>query len=228
MKPVLLSLALILPGTAFGQRAPGATPTPPPDPRQAAAAFAERAPDEGSPFFTEREAAKYAISAEARQASPDTIAVYPMSKESPDSASSMFKRFFTDMFSSINFRFLRSEPTTEKVMVDPDPFFLDERREVDVVYTLRNNSRDILRLDYPTTQRIDILTKDQNGQVLEKWSDDRIFEPREGVIFINPKERIEYQETIPTRDMKKGEPYTIQVDVPGYPEYTGGRVVTPQ
>ena len=94
---------------------------------------------------------------------------------------------------------------------------------MDATYTVRNNAKKILRLDFNTTQRIDILTFDPSGKMIEKWSEDRLFLLQEGVVIVNPKERIEYSEKVATRDMKPQEPYTIKADVVGYPDYSAKR-----
>lgn len=227
MKPLVLLFSLSLPGIALAQTAPGAKPTPPPSAREAAAAFAVTQPDEGSPFFAEREAAKILSTQAPAQARQDALAVYPKVKNSDDSASAMFSKFFTEMFSSINLRKLQSRQTTENLTIEPPTFSLNDRREVEGVYILRNNTGKLIRLDYTTSQRIDMLTKDASGNVIDRWSDDRAFKPQEGIIILNPKERIEYREKIPTRDMKAGQAYTIQADVVGYPEYTASQPVTP-
>jgi hypothetical protein len=227
MKPFVLLFSLALPGLALAQSAPGAKPTPPPSPQQAAAAFAVKQPDEGSPFFVEREAARLLATQPQALARQDALAVYPKAKNSEDSANAMFGKFFTEMFSSINLRKLRGRKTTENLVIDPPSFSLTDRREVEGVYTLRNNTGQLIRLDYPTSQRIDIVTKDANGNVIERWSDDRAFKPQDGIVILNPKERIEYREKIPTREMKAGQPYTIQAEVVGYPEYTATEPITP-
>ncbi len=230
MKSFVLFVSLALPGWALAQiAAPGAKPTPPPTTAQTAAAFAVRQPDEGSPFFAEREAAKLLASRPdlPLQARQDALAVYPKVKNSDDSATAMFGKFFTEMFASINLRKLQSRKTTENLTIDPPAFSLTDRREIEGAYTLRNNTGKLIRLDYTTSQRVDLFTKDASGQVVNRWSDDRVFKPQEGIVIINPKERIEYREKIPTRDMKAGQSYTIQADVTGYPEYTASQPVTP-
>jgi hypothetical protein len=227
MKPLVFALSLTLPGLAFAQTAPGAKPTPPPSPQQAAAAFAVRPPDEGSPFFTEREAARLLATQPEAVARRDALAVYPKVKGTDDSASAMFGKFFTEMFTSINLRKLRGRKTTEKLTIDPPSFSLSDRREVEGIYTLRNDTGKLIRLDYATSQRIDIVTRDENGNIIDRWSDDRAFQPQEGIVIINPKERIEYREKIPTRDMKPGQPYTILAEIVGYPEYNAAQPVTP-
>ncbi|GAT31950.1 intracellular proteinase inhibitor [Terrimicrobium sacchariphilum] len=195
---------------------------------QAAAAFAVRPIDESSPFFVQRERAKFDLSQAGQARTADAnVAVYPKVKNSENAASTMVTRFFTDMFSSIHIGRLRQEPTTETLTIEPKSFSVGDRRELDTTYVVRNNTNKLLRLDFTTSQRIEIITRDASGNVIDKWSDDRAFKPQEGIIIINPKERIQYNETVPTRDMKPAEPYTIQADVVGYPDYSANKVVTP-
>jgi hypothetical protein len=227
MKSFAILLALIAPGILLAQEAPGAKPSPKPAVSYPASAFAVIPPDEGSPFFAERQSAKFAMSQEGQELSEDSVAVFPKSKDSPDSVTTIFTKFFTDMFASVKFGRLRAEKTTQNLAVDPSEFSLSERRELDTTYTVRNNTKKIIRLDFNTTQRIDILTSDTSGKVIEKWSEDRAFQLQEGIVIINPKERIEYSEKVATREMKPSETYTIKADVVGYPDYTATTTVTP-
>jgi Intracellular proteinase inhibitor len=226
MKSFAILLALIAPGILLAQEAPGAKPSPTPAVSYPASAFAVIPPDEGSPFFAERQSAKSAMSREG-QAVEDGVAVFPKSKDSPDSVTTIFTKFFTDMFASVKLGRLRAEKTTQNIAVDPSEFSLSERRELDTTYTVRNNTKKIMRLDFNTTQRIDILTSDASGKVIEKWSEDRAFQLQEGIVIINPKERIEYSEKVATREMKPSETYTIKADVVGYPDYTATTSVAP-
>ncbi len=227
MKYVLMLMTLLAPGLLLAQ-APGASPTPKPTLEKGVESFAVGVPDEGSPFFSERLAAKYALTQPGQEKlRQDSVAVYPRVKNSPDSASGMLRSFFTDMFASVKMGSLRGETTTEKLLLDPANFSVQDQRGLDATYTIRNNTGKIIRLDYKTTQRMDILTKDPTGKVLERLSDDRAFLPKEGIVIINPKERIEYNEKVATRDMKADGTYSIQAEVTGYPDYTLTKTVTP-
>ncbi|MEI6337899.1 MAG: BsuPI-related putative proteinase inhibitor [Verrucomicrobiota bacterium] len=227
MKCVLLFLTLIAPGMVLAQ-SPGAKPTPKPTLEKGVESFAVSVPDEGSPFFSERLAAKYALTQPGQeQLKRDAVAVYPRVKNSPDTASGMVRSFFTDMFASVKLGSLRSEETTEKLLLDPADFSVQDLRGLDATYTIRNNTSRVIRLDYTTTQRMEILTKDSTGNLLERLSDDRAFQPKEGIVIINPKERIEYNAKVATRDMKANETYSVQAEVTGYPDYTVTKTVTP-
>jgi hypothetical protein len=228
MKFLALSFACIWPVVLVAQEVPGARPSPTPAASNPVAAFSVPPPDEGSVFFAERQDAKFTLSREGQaQLAADEVAEYPRAKGSPDSVTTKFTRFFTDMFASIRLGRLRAEPTTQTLKVEPTEFSLAERRELDATYTVRNNAKKLLRLDFNTTQRIDILTFDPSGKTVEKWSEDRLFLLQDGVVIVNPKERIEYSEKVATREMKPREPYTIKADIMGYPNYSAEAIVTP-
>lgn len=222
-------VVLLRPLSVHAQAEPEATGRPTSE--SAIAAFAVKPPDEASPFFVNRELAReeMRVNAEAELGGamqPDGNAMYPSIRGSDEGFSRIFLGFFTNMFASVR---LGSGPAKEpaEVKVTPPEFSLADRREVEVSYSVRNHSRKILRLDYPTTQRIEILTTDSSGGVLDRWSDDRAFEPKEGIVFVNPGERIVYTDMVPTREMKAGETYEIVADVVGHPEYTASRPVEP-
>lgn len=192
-------------------------------------AFAIAEPDENSPFFSDYQSATTSRNVDyAGQNSNGAISGFPQNKDAPGSAFTQIKEFFSGMFSSVNLGPIRQQPTTERLVVDPTKFSLQDRREVNVTYTIRNNTKSISRLEYPTTQRIDILTYDPKGAVIDRWSDDRAFVPEDGIVVINPKERIEYQEKIPTREMKSGESYRIEAFTTGAEKFKSEQVITPQ
>ncbi|MFA7342749.1 MAG: BsuPI-related putative proteinase inhibitor [Terrimicrobiaceae bacterium] len=198
-------------------------------PVDAATAFAIAEPDETSPFFVDSQSAALARNADyAGRDANDAIAGYPQNRNSSGSALAQIKGFFGGMFSSVNFGPMRTPPTTENLAVEPAKFSLQDRRELSVTYTIRNNTKNISRLEYPTTQRIDILTYDPKGNIVDRWSDDRAFVPEEGIVVINPKERIEYQEKIPTREMKPGESYRVESFTTSTEKFQSAQTITPE
>ena len=208
MKTLAMLLALIAPGILLAQQEPVAKPSPKPDAPYPPSAFAVLPPDEGSPFFAQRQSARFAMSQEGQASlEADTVATFPKSKDSPDSVTVIFTKFFTDMFASVRLGRMRPEKTTQNIAVEPSEFSLAERRELDATYTVRNNTKKLIRLDFNTTQR---------G-----------FQFQEGIVIINPNERIEYSEKVATREMKPSETYTIKADVVGYPDYAATTDVKP-
>jgi len=230
MRLFIAILTLFAPASLMAQ---GAKPTPRPSFEESVQAFAIQPPDENSPFFSDREAARQERQQAARKEigsglNAEGLAIYPKVRGSNDSSTAIFTRFFTEMFSSIKIGRLTQGPTTENLAIDPQEFSLASRREVNATYTLRNNTKKIMRIDYPTKQRLEILTKDTNGTVIDRWSDDRVFENKEDIIFINPNERIQYSEQIPTREMKPHDTYEITAEVPDHPDYSVTKTVVPQ
>ncbi len=202
-----------------------------PTAESAIAAFAVKPPDEASPFFVNRELAQEEMRSNAAgeldgAVQPDGNAMYPSVRGADEGASRIFIGFFTNMFASVKLG-SRKDAAPAQVAIKPPDFSLADRREVEVVYSIRNDGRKIMRLDYPTTQRIEILTTDSAGKVLDRWSDDRPVEPKEGIVFVNPGERIVYSDAIPTREMKAGETYEVVADVVGYPEFNATAPVEP-
>jgi hypothetical protein len=149
---------------------------------------------------------------------------YPMNKTGEQSASKMFTHFFTDMFGSV--RLIKQHASSE-LKVDPASFSLDDRRELTVTFTVENRTNRLVKLDFPTSQRIEILVRDSSGKVIEKWSDDRAFQDVSGVVMINPGERIQYEEKIATRDMQPGQTYIVEASMANTPEFTKTAPVKP-
>jgi len=224
---VFVFLALGMGSLAANPSKPSASPTP--TTTDAAAAFAKRAPDENSPFFMNGQIARQTTGEAFRDRKADeTLADYPKAKGSSDTALGMFTGFFTGMFSSVHLGSLRTPPQTAKLKVEPTGFSLQDRREINVTYSIFNNTKNLARIEYPTGQHIEILTYDGKGKVIDRWSDDRSFDKQEGIVIINPHERIEYQEKIPTREMKAGETYKVEAKVVSEPNFISQQTVTPR
>ena len=57
---------------------------------------------------------------------------------------------------------------------------------------------------------------------------DRSFQPQEGIVVINPNERIEYREKISTRDMKHGQAYEVEAMLKTDPDFRLQKPLTPR
>jgi hypothetical protein len=196
-------------------------------PVDAATPFAEPPPDEASPFFMAEESPQAAaVLRDALANTPSTG--YPRVRTAPGTAFAQMRGFFADLIPSV--RLKSSKPGSEPVSlaVDPQDFVVNDQRELDVTYTIRNHSKNMTRLEFPTSQRIEILTKSSSGQVVDRWSDDRAFQREEGIVVINPHERIEYQEKIPTREMRAGAIYNIEASMAAQPDYNAEKTVSPR
>lgn len=105
-----------------------------------------------------------------------------------------------------------------ELRADPADFPLSGRREVKVVYALVNSSKQTQRLDFPTSQRFEVIMRGPEGRRLFQWSEDRAFAAVASSVVVNPGERLEYEACIPTRDMLVGRTYEVEAILPGYPD----------
>jgi hypothetical protein len=87
-----------------------------------------------------------------------------------------------------------------------------------VKVTLANLSKRPVALDFPTNQRIEIYLMDSAGDILAKWSDNHAIAEKPATILINPQERVEYGETIATRELTPNKVFIAEVFFPQYPE----------
>ena len=194
------------------------------DPQDAVTEFAIQQPDESSPFFLTSivDDANY-----QRIESPSKG--YPrVPRREYDSALAKAGHFFTDMFADVKLSSSSAQPEEASLQVDPESPVIKDQREVEVTYTVRNNSKSLTQLDFPTSQRIEILTYNSSGAIVDRWSDDRAFKPEEGIVVINPRERIEFKEKISTRDMHSAETYKTEASLKSQPDFVVDRTVTPR
>lgn len=104
------------------------------------------------------------------------------------------------------------------LQITPQTVKLSEVRQLNVKVTLANLSKRPTTLDFPTTQRIEIHLMNSGGDVLTKWSDNHAIDKKPGAILINPNERIEYDETISTRELTPNKVFIAEVFFPQFPE----------
>jgi len=104
-----------------------------------------------------------------------------------------------------------------RIKADPNPVRVGEDRRIHVIFTIRNVGPKAVRLDFPTTQRVDVLLRNASGSAIQQWSEDRAFENEAAVVVINPGERLEYEVSLATREMTAGERYRIEAGFPAHP-----------
>ncbi|MEO6845957.1 MAG: BsuPI-related putative proteinase inhibitor [Chthoniobacterales bacterium] len=146
-------------------------------------------------------------------------------KEAPeDNIPNQLKGFFKDITKSVKLKNLRPVPVVTELKVDPMDVNLKEKRELAVTLIVSNHTGHLMKLDFPTSQRLEVLLRDSQGKVIERWSEDHAFEQVEGIVTVNPGERIEYAEHISTREMKPDQKYMVEASIANHPEYS--RTVT--
>jgi hypothetical protein len=100
--------------------------------------------------------------------------------------------------------------------ISPQPLKLSQSHEIQVTIKLTNNSGKIEQFDFPTTQRIEVLLRNETGKLVTQWSENQSFDNDPGYVTINPHEHVEYTVTISGRDMAAGRTYTIEAFFPNY------------
>ena len=107
---------------------------------------------------------------------------------------------------------------TVDLQITPQTVKLSEVRQLGIKLTLANISKRPATLDFPTNQRIEIYLTSSEGNILTKWSDNHAIAEKPATILINSQERIEYNETIATRDLAPNKVFIAEVFFPQYPE----------
>jgi hypothetical protein len=215
MKRLAVALLILSLAAAFAE-----------DARDAASPFQWTPPDECTPFFVSSQ--DFTSDEQRILSSTSPASQYPLVKKGPQTLSGQVMDFFTGMLAVANLDNPAGPREEATLTLNPESPVLAENREVDVNYSIRNNSRRMARLDFSTSQRIEILSKNSAGAVIDRWSDDRSFQPQEGIVIINPDERIEYREKISTRDMKQGQTYEVEAMLKTDPDFRLQKPLTPR
>ncbi len=111
--------------------------------------------------------------------------------------------------------------------VEPTTVNLSETREIVVTLKLQNRSKKLVQLDFPTTQRIEVLVRNNTGTMVEQWSEDQAFRNEAGMVTINPRERLEYRAVISTRDFAAGQDYIVEGFFPNYEPLRAEKKIAP-
>jgi hypothetical protein len=116
---------------------------------------------------------------------------------------------------------------TVTMAVEPQTVVLSETRQLKIALSLVNKSRRAVQLQFPTTQRVEILVKDETGKLVTQWSEDQAFENEAASVMINPGERIEYNATLGTRDLVAGKTYSVEGFFPNFEALKAAKTVSP-
>jgi hypothetical protein len=100
--------------------------------------------------------------------------------------------------------------------VDPPQATIGETKQLKATVTLLNRGKKITQLDFPTSQRIEVLVKNSDGKMIEQWSEDQAFDNEPSLVSVNPNERLEYAVSLSTRDMVAGQTYTVDAYFPNF------------
>lgn len=122
----------------------------------------------------------------------------------------------------------RGDFLTAELREESPGLVLDGRREAVLVYTLHNRLGCAVSLTFASGQHWDLFMKDGQGRPLYTWSEDRVFAAESSVVVINPGERLEIRAAVPTRDMRNGQIYRVEMAMVGYPETIQALELRPQ
>ncbi len=112
--------------------------------------------------------------------------------------------------------------------LEPLPLKLGETRQLKVTLQLTNKSKKFVQLEFPTTQRIEVIVKRPDGKLVEQWSEDQSFSGDPSFVTINTGERLEYSVSVATRDMTAGQPAVIEAFFPNYEPLRVEQTITPE
>jgi Intracellular proteinase inhibitor len=102
------------------------------------------------------------------------------------------------------------------MVVDPKVLKLSEIHEFKATVTLVNRGSQLVQMEFPSSQRIEVIIKTKAGKLIEQWSEDHAFVNEPSLVTINPNERLEYVTTLATRDLVAGESYILEAFFPTY------------
>ena len=102
------------------------------------------------------------------------------------------------------------------IAMEPKVLKLSETHEFKVTMTLVNRGAQLVQMEFPTSQRVEVIIKTNGGKLVEQWSEDQAFINEPSLVTINPNERLEYVATMATRDLTAGESYTVEAFFPSY------------
>ena len=113
------------------------------------------------------------------------------------------------------------------ITLDPSAVKLPDTRAIHATVTLVNKGKTPAQLEFPSSQRIEVLVKNEADRVLSRWSDDQKLDKEQGFLVINPEERLEYTATISTRDMSAGQTYIVEAYFPNFDQLRASRTIVP-
>lgn len=112
------------------------------------------------------------------------------------------------------------------LQADPAEIKVSEVKQIKVAVTLANRGSKIAQLEFPTSQRIEVLVKSKEGKTIEQWSEDQAFNNEPTMVTINPNERLEYSVSVSTRDMVPDQTYTVEAFFPNFDQLRKSITVT--
>jgi Intracellular proteinase inhibitor len=112
--------------------------------------------------------------------------------------------------------------------LEPLPLKLSQTNRLKVTLMLANRTRKLASLEFPTSQRIEVLIRTSGGKLVEQWSQDQAFTHEATIVTVNPGERAEYRVEVATRDLNAGQSYVVQGFFPNYESLKAEATLVPE
>jgi hypothetical protein len=100
--------------------------------------------------------------------------------------------------------------------VDPQPLHVSETHQFKVTLKLENLSKKPVQMDFPTSQRIEVVLKSADGKMVAHSSEGQTYNNEPGIVSVNPGERLEYNAMLSTRDLKSSGKYIVEGFFPNF------------
>jgi hypothetical protein len=97
-----------------------------------------------------------------------------------------------------------------QVQVEPAQVVLEKDRKLNIKLVASNLGKRAEIMDFPSSQRVDAVLRDEDGAIVGRASEDLEFSDEPGVLTLNPSERIEYTMSISTRGLAAGKTYKLE------------------
>lgn len=124
---------------------------------------------------------------------------------------------------------VRLKELTLTMQLSPSPLKLSDTRQLKVALLLANRSSQYVHLNFPTTQRFEILIQDnERNKLVTQWSEDQSFSNEPAFVTINPGERVEYNAMVSTRDLVAGRAYTVEAFFPNFDKLKIQQAIVPE
>ena len=122
---------------------------------------------------------------------------------------------------------IRHKKLEATLVLNPESISLFNTRQITATLRVTNKSAKPVTLEFPTTQRVDVLVRDTMGKLVYQWSEDQSFEKATSLLQLNRNERAEFSVNIPTRDMVADKSYFIEAVLPTHETLRVERQIIP-
>jgi hypothetical protein len=114
------------------------------------------------------------------------------------------------------------------IRISPSPLKLSDTHQMEVAIVLSNRSKSTLQLAFETSQRFEVLLRNDAGKVINQWSENQAFTDDPAYLTLNAHESVEYSASISGRDMAVGKKYTVEAFIVGHKEFSATKTIVPE